>query len=75
MCVYVCVCVQYTVQQFSLDVRLDLLSVPPVHSQVEDPATELLLQQATQALVDAVQGNRLVIQLQLQSGQVVFGGN
>nr|KAG5686982.1 hypothetical protein BaRGS_011891 [Batillaria attramentaria] len=61
--------IAYRVQQMSLDVAFDLLSVPNVHSRVVDPATELPLDQATQRLADAVRDNRLVIELNVNPDQ------
>ncbi|KAK7462609.1 hypothetical protein BaRGS_00038362, partial [Batillaria attramentaria] len=64
--------IAYRVQQMSLDVAFDLLSVPNVHSRVVDPATELPLDQATQRLADAVRDNRLVIELNVNPDQPTF---
>ncbi|KAK7101768.1 uncharacterized protein [Littorina saxatilis] len=64
--------VQYRVQQFSLDISLDLLPLPAVHSTVSDPTTQPSLDAATQALLDAVKGNRMVIQLNAGSDQPSF---
>ncbi|XP_076447207.1 uncharacterized protein LOC143284453 [Babylonia areolata] len=55
--------VQLRLQQFTQEVWLELLSVPPKHGHTLDPTTERSLDMATQDLVTAVRGSRLVIEL------------
>lgn len=64
--------IQYILQDTSLTLSFDLLSVPSTHSTVQQPLQQVSLDDATSALVYAVTSNSLVVQLALQTGQPTY---
>lgn len=64
--------IEYAIRNTSMTVSFDLLSVPRVHSAVQQPVEQVSLEDATQAFTDALDRNLLVIQLTLQSGEPTY---